>query len=412
MRSQLTKVNRRRSSPKPSLQLAPIAEPAPDRLSRRRLLQLATGAGIAALAACRSDSGSEVPAVDPSSSAEPVLSEVNGYADERKWEGRTLVVASSGDAGSAYFAAQVNAIFEPFQRLTGATVRTVRTELDELRRQVNSAEVLWSVCDVASEEVLPLANSAIIDEIDFEMVDATRLFAPFLMSHGVGANLYATVLAYHRDESASAVKPESWGDFWDLSSFPGLRGLQETPVGTLEFALLSRGIEPADLYPLDVDLAFRQLEAIFDQIVLWWRQGAQPSQMLVTGDLAMVAAWHDRIVELSMGGATIGMSWDRSQINGDSWVVPNGSPERAMAMDFVNFATRPEVAAAFSALVPFGPTNGSAFELLETDDEVVYPGSPAIIDRQFVVDLDWWFKNREPVEARFQEWLTERQEAT
>ena len=410
MRSQPTKVIRRNSNRKPKYFYEDLTNMDSAGLSRRRLLQIAAGAGIAALAACRSDSGDEVPTVDPGSSVEPVLDAVEGYTDDRKWEGKTLVVASSGDAESDYFDAQVRAIFEPFQRLTGAVVRTVRTDLGELRRQVNSAEVSWGVCDVAAAEVLPLANSAIIDEIDFDRVNADGLFEPFLMSHGVGANLHATVLAFHRDETTRAEEPVSWADFWDLSTFPGLRGFQETPVGTLEFALLSRGIDPEDLYPLDVDLAFRQLDAIFDQIALWWRQGAQPTQMIITGDLAMVASWHDRIVELASSGATIGLSWDQSQINGNSWVVPNGAPERDLAMDFVNFATRPEVTAAVSTLIPFGPANDAAFDLLETEDDVIYPGSPAIVDQQFVVDLDWWFKNREPVETRFQEWLAENQE--
>lgn len=380
------------------------------KLSRRRLLQLASGAGIALLAGCGSETGEEVPTVDPGSIATPVLRDVEGYTDPRKWEGRTLVVASPGDEGSAYLDAQSQAIFEPFQRLTGATLRVARTALDELRDQVNTAEVLWSVCDVPSEEVLSLANSAIIDELDYNIVDSANLFAPFVMQHGVGANLYATVLAYNEMPDTGSPIPATWEDFWTVDAFPGPRGFQETPIGTLEFAVLASGVEPEDLYPLDVDLAFKQLTALSESIVLWWRQGAQPTQMIAAGDLTMVAAWHDRILELSASGASVGLTWNESQINGDSWVVPNGAPEREMAMDFVNFATRPEVTAAFTKLFPFGPANSAAYELLESSIETALPGSPEVIDQQFVVDLEWWFRNREPVTLRFQEWLTETQE--
>ena len=378
------------------------------KLSRRRLLQLASAAVTAMLTGCLSESGDEVPTVDPGAVATPVLTAVAGYDDSRKWEGRTLVVATPGDEGSNYLESQVNAIFEPFQRLTGAEVRTVRMELDLLHEQVNTADVEWSVCDVPAEEVLPLANSAIITEVDYGVVDPTELFEPFVMQHGIGANLYATVLAFHQFEESGAPPPGSWADFWDLEAYPGVRGFQESPIGTLEFALLAGGVAPDALYPLDVDLAFRQLNAMSEQIVLWWRQGAQPTQMIAAGDLVMVAAWHDRIQELAASGAPVGLTWNNSQINGDSWVVPNGTPEREMAMDFLNFATRPEVAAAFSRLFPFGPTNRTAYDLLDVPDGVTLPGAPEIIDRQFVVDLDWWFRNREPVEARFQEWLSEQ----
>jgi putative spermidine/putrescine transport system substrate-binding protein len=373
-------------------------------------LQLAASASLAAIAGCRSDSGDEVPTADAESSTEPLLTAVEGYNDQRKWEGQTLVVASSGDEGSAYLNAQIAANFEPFQRLTGATVRTDRADLAELRRQVNAAEVVWSVADVAADEVLPLANSAIVDEIDYGVVDPTDLFEPFLMAHGVGANLYSTVLAYQQEAFLDQDPPGSWNDFWNITGFPGFRGFQETPIGTLEFALLAGGVEMDRLYPLDVDLAFGQLDLIVDQIALWWRQGAQPTQMIAAGDLAIVAAWHDRIEELSSGGASVGLTWNQSQINGDCWVVPNGSPEREMAMDFVNFATRPEVMAAFSTLFPFGPANSAAYEILERESDIIYPGSPAIIDEQFVVDLEWWFRNREPVGIQFQEWLAQVQE--
>ncbi len=204
--------------------------------------------------------------------------------------------------------------------------------------------------------------------------------------------------------------PRNWENFWDVANYPGFRGFQESPIGTLEFALLAHGITLAELYPLNVDLAFQRLNVIFDDIALWWRQGAQPTQMIAAGDLTMVAAWHDRILELAASGATVDLSWDQSQILGDSWVVPNGAPERDMAMDFLNFATRPEVSAAFTQLFPFGPTNSAAYSLLESSAQSTLPGAPQVIDRQFVIDLEWWFKNREPVEIRFQEWLAEKQE--
>lgn len=378
------------------------------KLSRRRLLQLASSASIALLTGCDLGSGDDEATTGPATPTIPTLTSVEGYSDPRRWEGRTLVVATPGEEGTEYLQAQVAAIFEPFERLTGAIVETVRTDIALLRQQVESAEVVWSVCDVPAEEVLSLANSAIVDDIDYEVVDASDLFEPFVMPQGVGANLYATALAYSKPELASDKQPTNWTDYWDLDMFPGLRGFQESALGTLEFALLGSGVSIADLYPLDIETAFRRLDLIVDQIALWWRQGAQPTQMIAAGDLAMVAVWHDRILELAMGGAEVDLTWNQSQINGDSWVVPNGSPEREMAMDFVNFATRPEVTATFSKHFPFGPVNSRAHDLLAGDDMAILPGAPEIVDKQFVVDLEWWFRNREPVDELFREWLEEQ----
>ena len=381
-------------------------------ITRRRLLQLAGGVTAGALIGCRTGTGDDVPTADPAASVTPIVERVRGYEDDRRWEGKTVLVASPGEERSEYLNAQVAAIFEPFQRLTGATLRTVRTDLDELRQQVNSAEVTWSICDVPSEDVLSLANSAIVDEIDYSIVDADALFDPLVMQHGTGANLYSTVMAYFHDEQGDGGLPASWSDFWDIGSFPGVRGFQESPIGTLEFALIANGTDLSNLYPLDVEAAFQYLDAILEHVVLWWRQGAQPTQMIAAGDLQMVAAWHDRIQSLATGGATVGMSWNQSQINGDSWVVPNGAPERDLAMDFINFATRPEVVAAFSQLFPFGPVNANAFDLLEPEQARRLPASPEIIDRQFTLDYDWWFKNREAVQVQFDEWLAAEPDST
>jgi len=379
------------------------------RLSRRRLLQAVAGAGIAlAATACIGEESDEVPTVDPEADETPIVTSVPGYTDDRRWADRTLVVATPGDEGSEYLTAQVEAIFEPFQRLTGATIRTTRTDLEILQQQVNSGDVEWSICDVPAEMVLPLANSGTIAEIDYSVVDSSDLFAELVLPHGVGVSLYATLLAYNEEGLEPGQKPpRSWADFWATGKYPGFRGLQEAPIGTLEFALLAGGATMADLYPLDVDAAFEQLDRIVEDVLLWWRQGAQPTQMIANGELAMVATWHDRILTLVEGGAPVGFTWNQSQINGNCWVVPNGAPESDVAMDFINFATRPEVSAAFSRLFPFGPVNRRAYDLLDDEARASLPGAPNLADQQFAIDLEWWFLNGDTVNERFQSWLAE-----
>jgi putative spermidine/putrescine transport system substrate-binding protein len=76
-------------------------------------------------------------------------------------------------------------------------------------------------------------------------------------------------------------------------------------------------------------------------------------------------------------------------------------------MDFINFATRPEVCAAFSSLVPFGPVNRQAFDLIPAEIADRLPTAPQHKDVQFTIDFEWWFKHREATEAEFEEWLSE-----
>lgn len=371
-------------------------------ISRRTFLRGTLGVAPALLIACREDRGDEVPTADVQLTPSPAVGAVAGYDQPDKWAGRELVIASPGDE---YQEAQTEAIFEPFQRLTGAEIRVARVNLAELRQQVEDEQVVWSVADVPTNEVLPLANAGLIRELDFSIIDTANLFEPFIMDYGVGASLYSTVMSYRTDFWPDTLAPQGWTDFWDHDQYPAARGLQEQALGVLEFALLADGVPITDLYPIDIDRAFVSLDRIRQHIWLWWRQGAQPTQMIAVGDAGMVSAWHNRILDLIDEGAPIAVQWNGSSINGDSWVVPTGTPDADLAMDFINFATRPETCAAFSKLFPFGPVNRRAYDLIPAELAETLPASDALIDRQFTIDYDWWFRNGEATKERFDEWL-------
>jgi putative spermidine/putrescine transport system substrate-binding protein len=381
--------------------------PAFDRLlSRRRFLrQMSLMAGGIALTGCSSSASDATstaePEPDPTST--PVLVEsVSGFDDPTRWEGRTLTVTSWG---GDYQQAQQQAIFEPFQRLTGAQIETTTTDLAILRTQVDSGTVIWDVCDVLFEDVLPLANLGSIAAIDFEEIETDDLIPEAIMEHALASSFYSTVLAYRADFWEGGRKPSDWTDFWDIEQFPGSRGLHRNPQTTLEFALIADGVELEDLYPLDVERALESLERIRPHLLLWWEQGAQPSQMITSGDIDMVSVWNSRIERLSAEGAPVQIQWNQGALSGDAWVLPNGSENRDVAMDFLRFASSPETGAAFSTLVPFGPVNERAFELLDTEFQEHLPTSAGLRAQQFYVDQDWWFANREAVGVLFEEWL-------
>lgn len=372
-------------------------------LSRRAFVvgSVASLADFLGLAGCRGDD--ESPTATPTiavPSPTPVLT-VAGYDDPMRWAGREIVVAT---ATGEYEDAQRLTIFEPFERLTGAAVSVEALDLEALRRQVEAGDVTWSLCDVSTDDVLPLANAALIQDIDYSIVDGTDLYPATRMPQGVGASLFSVVMALRTDIFPSP--PAGWRDFWDLGRFPGNRGLQRSPVGTLEFALLAAGVPISELYPIDVDRAFEMLDLIKPFVFLWWEQGAQPVQMIASNDAVMASAWHNRVERLSVEGAPISISWNGTAVDADSWVVPSGAPETELAMDLINFATRPEVSAAFAAHFPFGPTNQRAYEFLPPAALDSLPGSPALAGVQFTLDFEWWFQNGEETTLRFEEWLS------
>lgn len=377
------------------------------RLSRRRFLQRASllAAGLS-VASCGDDPAAEPsPTVPAAPTPEPVLVEaVPGYDDPSRWEGRTLRVTSWG---GDYQEAQARAFFEPFERLTGATISVDPTDIVALREQVDTGEVTWDLCDILTENALPLANVGVIQNIDYGAINTTDLFPEAVTEHALTSGFYSTVLAYRSDVWEDQPPPSGWVDFWDLERYPGIRGLHRDPRTTLEFALLADGVSQIDLYPLDVERALVSLDRIRPSLELWWEQGAQPSQMVTSGDIDMVSVWNSRINTISSEVAPVLIQWSGGAMSGDSWVIPSGAPNVEMALDFMQFATRPETCAAFSSLVPFGPVNRLTFDLLPEDRLASLPTSPELKPQQFHVNHEWWFANREAVVVRFEEWLAE-----
>ncbi len=376
-------------------------------LNRRRFLQIATlAAGGILIPGCRNEDGA-TPAATPTATVdtdETIVLAVPGYEDPTVWADRTLTVSSwDGE----YEEAQRKAIFEPFQRLTGAKIEVKSTDIVGLRRMVEDDETEWDVSDVLTEDVLPLANLGVLETLDYNVIDPDGIEANARMEHGIASSFYSTVLTYRTDRWPDLQPPASWRDFWDIDRYPGTRGLHRQAQGTLEFALLADGVTLDDLYPIDVPRAFAALDRILPAITLWWEQGAQPAQMVTSGDLDMVSAWHSRIYRLQGSGTMVNIEWNGGALSGDSWVIPGGAPNKDVAMDFINFATRPEVCAAFSTLVPFGPVNSKTFELLDPDVADRLPTAPQHRDIQFVTDFEWWFQHRENVDSEFEEWLTE-----
>ena len=108
---------------------------------------------------------------------------------------------------------------------------------------------------------------------------------------------------------------------------------------------------------------------------------------------------------------TLGTPWHH-YIIADAWIIPKGAPNRDVAMDFINFATRSGPQADFARLLPYGPVNERSLELLPEERRLILPTAPANRAVQFVQNWNWWADNYDAALARFDEWLLTPPEAT
>lgn len=386
----------------------------PENLTRRTFLAgtAAVVAVVASACGAADDGPDPVPQPTATTAAEPtptqgvIASPVAGYGVPTKWQGRTLTVAARG---GDYQDAQNLAFFEPFAAATGVEIQVSSADTARMKGQVDQSAVTWDVMMFPAEEVIQLARGNYLEPIDYAMVDKTPLVPDIVLQYGVGADFFSTVILY---AAGADHAPQSWADFWDVEppkagaelDPASARALRKNPVGTLEFALLADGVAVDRLYPLDVERAFASLQRIKANVAVWYEDGKLPVELVVAKQVAMASAWNVRPWQLHATDE-VRFEWYGGMLSADVWVSPRGAPNRDIAMDFINFATRAAPSANFARLAPYGPVNTESFPLLRPDRAAGNPSAPVNRSVQFVQNWNWWADNLDAITLRFDDWL-------
>ena len=315
--------------------------------------------------------------------------------------------------GGALQEAQTKVFFEGFSKTTGTTVTqdTWSGELAKLRAMVDSGNVVWDVVDMDPQTAAAACEQGLLERIGEDAAFKNAgLVDGALTECAVGTSTYATILAFQKDAFQKA--PTSVVDIFDTKAFPGKRAFRKSPVDTLEIALLADGVTPQDVYktletPEGVDRAFKKLDAIKSDIV-WWEAGAQPAQLLKSGEVKMAVAWNGRIADANTKEkADLGIAW-KNQIRGfDMWVVPVGAKDLKLAKDFVAYTIRPEVNAELSKFIAYGPTVEAASALVDKRVSDNLPTAPSNSDGALAQDGAFWGANGEALNARFASWVAQ-----
>ena len=317
-----------------------------------------------------------------------------------------LVVVSYG--GGAYQQSHIDVFEHPFASSHGVDVESVAwgAEYGKLQEMVRSGKVPWNVVEVTAAQFTRGQQDALYQPLTKELPAGS--FDPVDKStqptrYGVPSVYWSTVLAYKKSAFAKT-QPTNWNDFWDIKRFPGDRALYDNPRGTLEFALLASGVPPDKLYPLDVDRAFAQLDKIRPYVRLWWTDGTQPVDALLTGTVVMSPAWSGRIYASDQARKEIAYTWSGAAHELDYWVIPKGSSNSDLATDFIIFASSPDAMAQQAAATAYGPANELAVLKVAANIRPDLPTAPNNWAMSFVINSEWWSQHEVEVTQRWIRW--------
>lgn len=314
----------------------------------------------------------------------------------------SITVVSYG--GGAYQESHRIAFCQPFSDITGISVSSIVWNADygKLKAMVESGRVPWDVVEVTAAQFLRGKRDSLFAQLTIKP-NPSNFLPNSVGEYGIANVYWGTVLAY----DATLFKtnpPEDWADFWDIEKFPGDRALYDDPRAMLEFALLADGISKDKLYPLDIDRAFNKLNEIRPYIRVFWTDGTQPLQLLLTNAVALSPAWNGRIYASNQAEGKVGYTWNGAALELDYWVVPNQCKNIEVASRFINYASSPYAMAQQAELVGYGPVNKAALNFVSEKNRSKLPTYLANWDNSFVVNAEWWSENEETVRSRWLAW--------
>ncbi|KQU85468.1 hypothetical protein ASD00_32810 [Ensifer sp. Root31] len=309
-----------------------------------------------------------------------------------------VVVASYG---GSFQDAQTKAFFEPYAKVTGATVTgTTGTGYAKVKAMVTSGNITWDVISADAAAYESEVKDDLLQPIDYSVVKADGIPAELRTKYGVGYMKFAQNLAWNKDKFPNGLTPAQFFD----PSVKARRVMLALPYYNLEFALLADGVKPADLYPLDVDRGLKVIDRIKDQIV-GFKPPSDVQALIQQGEVDAAFGPGGRLNNAIKAGANWAYTYDGSVTVVEYWAVLKGAPNAAEAMKFINFAVQPEQQAELPKQIFYGPTNTDALKLLDPALANDLPGNPENEKLGGVLNSKWWNDNLASVSTRWSTYI-------
>lgn len=209
--------------------------------------------------------------------------------------------------------------------------------IEKLKAAQSAGNVQWSAVQWVTIADYELAKKAdLLVPLDKSVVPVDLLEPGTYDEYGYSIYISGVQLAWLPKTYAPGAEPTKLEDLFDTARFPGKRCLYQGPQfgGNFEAALLSAGVAPDKLYPLDLDLAFQQLDKIKSDIV-WWKSGAEAAQFLLDGTCKLGVIWNGVAQSTANDGNPISVTWGNAITVHGMNTIPKGSPNEAAAQQFL-----------------------------------------------------------------------------
>lgn len=319
------------------------------------------------------------------------------------------VAAKSGSVtitstGGSFLDMMTKYVFTPFTEETGIKVNPVLSaaDLGKVKAMQITGNVEWDIYNDVGSHVAAGSKQGFWEKLDLSMFDLEDMTIP-PETDSVTWETYASGITWDPKKYGAGKHPETFSEFLDLNGFPGRRAFRAGNVEALELALLADGVAPKDMYPLDIDRAFKALDRVKSSIV-WAGTTPQTVSLVQMGeaDFSYTYSSRAKATTLPGGGVPLAFSFKQNLILADSVAVIKGSPNKENALKLIVYMLRPDVQARLEDHLGLLPVSKKAFSMLsaETRKWLFDINSP----NNLVVNNAYWADNYDSIWPRFAEW--------
>ena len=327
--------------------------------------------------------------------------------------------------GGAYTESQKLGYGDPTAKALGVDINWVDYSggLSEIKAQKEAGAITWDIIDVFAFDTINGCDEGIFVEFDFDKdfpaaPDGTPasedFFAPMPSKCAVGNILYSWNYAYNVNNVDGTQKTIK--DFFNTKKFPGKRAIYKSALTNLEIALAGDGVYMgkggSEIYKLleteaGVNRAMNKIKELCTDPnggCVFWSAGAQPPELLVSGEVVMATGWNGRFFNAEVGeNAPIKQVWDGQGLDYEYFALVKGGPDEANAKKALAMMTNTEMLAGSAKYIAYAPYRLSSLEIIKANEpwykdgktEMMpqMPTAPANTKKYFLVDPFFWADN-------------------
>jgi putative spermidine/putrescine transport system substrate-binding protein len=278
-------------------------------------------------------------------------------------------------------------------------------EVARIAAMVRANDIGWDVVMVEAPELVRGCQDGLFERMDWSVVSKDKFVPGGTTTCGAGAVGWGVALFW--DAARTPKGPTTYAELFDVAAFPGKRVLRAGAKMTLEIALMADGVAPGEVYQqlatkAGQDRAFAKLDTV-KPTVIWWKSGAQPLQLVGSGEAAYAVGYVGRTAKAAQDGAKYPLLWNTLLYSFDFWTVVKGSSNAAAGMKMIDYMTDPAPLRALAGDWAVSPATKAV-----ADDPAIRAKNPGMVANHAAeglsIDTDFWVQYGDDLEKRFAAW--------